>query len=423
MSYCHIFIIKTKILLSSHHPFFSLTLYNSPLHFTRKIMKIVKVLLGLLLSIHLLWSNQLNYDKGLHYYESKQYKKAFTLILADAKQGHKSSQYRLAHMYEKGLGIPINYKKSMYWYKQSASHYAHVVKETEERTTDYTQTTSLKNTQITDNSQGIQVERMTEKEEKPRSFTTAMKAQFGMENFERGNEFLLNKMDTGTKETEKVLHSFIKGSIFGLQAYNTNYILPFSYAKNKPKYHNSLLNSNNPIFGDINYDKNTEVEFQISLKKQLTYNLFGWNEYIYAAYTQKVWWQLYANSAPFRETNYAPEIFLAVPTSQEIDDALGLKLVNFGFIHESNGQDGYRSRSWNRLYVTGQWQWNNLFVKTRVWYRLPEDRKPDSYYNGSNISIQEANDPGDDNPNIIDYMGYGDIKLNYLWEIISLVFS
>ena len=383
-------------------------------------MKSYKVLLLLLLNIHLLWGNTSTYSQGLHYYESKQYTKAFQLIATDARQGHKASQYRLAHMYENGLGTTIDYKKSMYWYKQAASHYAAVVEEKEDRTLKTTKVASIKQQPSSSNFEKKSIQSTVlrenvgdEKSTKP--FYTSLKTQFGKESFERGNEFLLAKMDTDTKETKKILHTFIEGNIFGLQAYNTNYILPFSYAKNKPKYHNSLLNSNNAYFDNIFYDKNAEVEFQISLKKQLSYNLFGWNEYLYAAYTQKVWWQLYADSSPFRETNYAPEIFLAVPTSQSIDDAIGLKMLNFGFIHESNGQDGYRSRSWNRLYLTGQWQWSNLFLKTRIWYRLAEDRKPDTYYNGSNISIFEANDPGDDNPDILDYMGYGDIKLNYLW--------
>ncbi|HIC42873.1 MAG TPA: hypothetical protein EYO73_00835 [Sulfurimonas sp.] len=44
----------------------------------------------------------------------------------------------------------------------------------------------------------------------------------------------------------------------------------------------------------------------MSLKKQLSYNLLGMNDFISVAYTQKVWWQLYSDSGPFRETNYLP---------------------------------------------------------------------------------------------------------------------
>lgn len=374
----------------------------------------MKTVLGLLLSLQWLSANATNYEKGLGYYESGQYVKALKYISIDANNGHKASQYRLGEMYEKGLGTKIDYKASMYWYKQAAEHYAHVIEETDRRKTKHINVVSRKNKQYQQNLQNTKIVVLEKKEQY--SFVTALQKQLEKEQFERGNEFLSKKLDTDTVETGNLLHSYIHSDVFGLQAYHINYILPFSYAKDKPKYHNSLFNTNNSGFNNLQYYKNIEVEFQLSLKKQLSYNLFGWNEFIYAAYTQKVWWQLYAESAPFRETNYAPEIFLAVPTSQKIDDEIGLKMLNFGFIHESNGQEGYRSRSWNRLYLSGLWKWDNLFVNTRMWYRLPEDRKPDSYYNGTNISIFDANIDGDDNPDILDYMGYGDIKINYLWE-------
>ncbi len=134
---------------------------------------------------------------------------------------------------------------------------------------------------------------------------------------------------------------------------------------------------------------------------------------MYFGYTQKVWWQFYSGSAPFRETNYLPEIFVTVPSSQSLDDSLGLKAIKIGFVHESNGQEGYRSRSWNRLYATGMWQWGNLFLATRAWYRIPESEKEPGYYEGD-LGPDYANVNGDDNPDIEKYLGYGDIKIDYL---------
>ena len=368
-------------------------------------MQHFKVILGFLLSIQLLCAHTINDDKGLAYFESEQYTKAFKYILMDAKKGDKTSQYRLGEMYEKGLGTKVDYKASMYWYKQAASHYA-LNAEPKKRIETKVSTSSPK---VSDKELHI-------KDLSEDSFLSNFYAQFTKESFKSGNAFLLNKIDGNTSESQKMLSRFIGEDVFGLQAYKRNYFLPFSYVKDKPKYHNALINSSSPLFSTLTYDQNIEVEFQLSFKKQLTYNLFGLNEFIYAAYTQKVWWQLYSESAPFRETNYIPEVFLALPTSQEIDDKIGLKIVNFGFIHESNGQDGYRSRSWNRLYLAGFWKWDNLLLKARVWYRLPEKRKPDSYYNGTDVSIEQANAPGDDNPDILEYLGYGDIKLNYFWK-------
>jgi len=92
--------------------------------------------------------------------------------------------------------------------------------------------------------------------------------------------------------------------------YKVNYLLPLSYSKDSPTLgHNGLPDDQNT------YNENMEVVFQLSLKKQLSYNLFGWNEFIVAAYTQKVWWQLYDESGPFRETNYQPKIFRTTPTT------------------------------------------------------------------------------------------------------------
>ncbi len=72
--------------------------------------------------------------------------------------------------------------------------------------------------------------------------------------------------------------------------------------------------------------------------------------------------------------------------------------------HQSNGQAGILSRSWNRIVggivmTSGDLVWN-----ARVWWRIPEDEK------------QSPTDiAGDDNPNIEKYMGYGGLGL--LWKL------
>lgn len=342
-------------------------------------MGINKIVLGVLgLSVGLF----ANYSEGLKYYQAGEYDKAFPIVLEESKKGaNKAAQYRLAEMYEKGLGTKVDYKKSSFWYKAAASKYSFSApKKTTETDSDFMD--NLNSQLVSDNT---------------------LKA---------GNEFALGKVDTNTPETKSLMASLFDGDFFGLTPHKANYLLPLSYSKDKP-------NRVSPILGNtgLTYNENMEVVFQLSLKKQLSYNLFGWNEFIVAAYTQKVWWQLYDESGPFRETNYQPEIYMTVPTSQSLDDSIGLKAVKLGFIHESNGQEGYRSRSWNRLYADGVWQWDNLFLSTRVWYRIKEDAKPDWYYEQTEtdpLIIQQYSD-GDDNPDIEDYLGYGDIKLDYLY--------
>ncbi len=343
--------------------------------------------LGLyLLFTALLVADQKDYLKGMQHYQAKEYEKAFDIIFNEAQEDNRAAQYRLAEMYENGHGTQIDHDQAMYWYKLSSAKYAYIEED-----------------KLVDNN---------------RSYLSHIGEQFGNESIERGNEYLLAKLDTRTTETKALIKSINDDGFFGLQPYQTNFFLPISYGKNKPPRVSSAVHPNNIPIGSENqfmYDKNLEAEFQLSLKKQLSYDLFGMDEFIYFAYTQKVWWQIYALSAPFRETNYLPEVFVSFPTSQAVDHTTGLKAVKVGFIHESNGQEGYRSRSWNRLYLTGMWQWGNLFMATRAWYRLTEEEKPDGYYDGS-LGLSGANEAGDDNPDIHNYLGYGDIKFDYLYK-------
>ncbi|WP_309496936.1 phospholipase A [Sulfurovum sp.] len=356
-------------------------------------MGLNKIVLGVLILSVGLFASLESYSQGLKYYEEGKYAKAFPIVLKESKKGtNKAAQYRLAEMYEKGLGTKVNYKESTFWYKSAASKYAYA-------TTKKAIASKKEDTTEPDFADKLNTQIATDDKQKA------------------GNEFALSKIDTNTPETKALAASIFDGDFFGLTPYRVNYILPISYSKDKPRRVSPNLGYNGLPDEHNTYNKNAEVAFQLSLKKDLSYDLFGWNEFITAAYTQKVWWQLYDESGPFRETNYQPEIFMTIPTSKSIDDTTGLKVVKLGFIHESNGQEGYQSRSWNRLYADGIWQWDNLFLSTRVWYRIKEDAKPDWYYEQTETNpliIQEYSD-GDDNPDIEDYLGYGDIKLNYLY--------
>lgn len=326
------------------------------------------------------------------YFNEKQYKKALPLLENEAIKGIKPSLYRLAYMYQNGLGVKVDYQKAAFWFQQAASEYS------------YTLTMD------------------SEKKKERKSFFESLNDQMNPETNKEGNAYSLRKMDTNTPETHKLVNSILGGDFFGLHPYETNYLLPIGYSTHKyPRISQSThVNNYTPQEKEAyrDYDQNIEAEFQISLTKMLTYNLFGWHEYFNFAYTQKVWWQIYGDSAPFRETNYSPEIFLGVPLSGTINDTYGLKVAKIGFLHESNSQDGYRSRSWNRIYLAGLWQWNNLFLSTRVWSRLSEKKKYDGYYDGAvnpSTGDYEPNYKGDDNPDIQNYLGYGDVKLKYLY--------
>lgn len=168
--------------------------------------------------------------------------------------------------------------------------------------------------------------------------------------------------------------------VFDIAPYKTNYLLPATYD------HASHSDTR----------KQVETKFQLSLQKNLVDNLLGFHETFAIGYTQTSWWQTADNSAPFRETNYQPEIFMVMP---HFDSESFIKAYQIGLLHESNGRDIPQSRSWNRLYAKTFLQLGGLIASPRVWYRIPEDALDD------------------DNPNIEEYLGYGDLELLYPWGV------
>jgi phospholipase A1/A2 len=191
---------------------------------------------------------------------------------------------------------------------------------------------------------------------------------------------------------------------FALAAYKQNYILPYSY-----------VTEQNPIYNAAGLEVNhEEAKFQFSFRFPLSSReLFVKGDSLDIGYTQVSFWQLYNSaSAPFRETNYDPEIFYTRPLNfrpRGADTAL-----RFGLEHESNGRgivNGYSlSRSWNRVYAKLIYAKDDYVIAFRPWYRIPERAKTSPTDSG-----------GDDNPDIEKYMGYFD--LTGAWQIKSFEFS
>ena len=151
-------------------------------------------------------------------------------------------------------------------------------------------------------------------------------------------------------------------------------------------------------YADEFHGSETELIFQLSGK----WRVFGSDFYI--AYTQKSFWQFVNSekSSPFRETNYDPEVFYR----WEPGPAFKHWAMDVGVEHESNGQPFSdpvnNSRSWNRVYLAPfQARGRHLFY-AKFWYRLPEG-------NPSSLTNQD----GDDNPDITDYLGYGDLTYSH----------
>lgn len=137
----------------------------------------------------------------------------------------------------------------------------------------------------------------------------------------------------------------------------------------------------------------SEMMFQLSIKAPIWQNMFGSNIDGYFGFTTKSYWQLFNDdfSAPFRETNYQPELFIRKVNSPGSGfDIFGWDL---GVNHESNGRSEPLSRSWNRVMGRLGLQVTNEFtLAARAWWRIPEDEEDD------------------DNPKMYRYYGYGDVR-------------
>lgn len=183
-----------------------------------------------------------------------------------------------------------------------------------------------------------------------------------------------------------------------MTAHKHNFILPVSYTTgiNEEIYRENDV----PLREGL---QPAEVKFQISLKSQLNEtDLFLKDDSLSLGITLEAWWQLYSSdlSSPFRETNYQPEIFYMLPLLW--GPFGGNTALVLGLEHQSNGQVQGLSRSWNRLYTTLIYERGPLVASIRPWYRLPEKSK------------DNPDDPdGDDNPDILDFMGHGELGVSW----------
>jgi phospholipase A1 len=189
---------------------------------------------------------------------------------------------------------------------------------------------------------------------------------------------------------------------------DTNILKPFTLMAHNPNYillaaHNFQGWSSEEFEGAFNEDSidfdDTEAQFQLSIKTPLAINMFDTGVDIFAAYTVRSFWQVYNHdiSSPFRETNHEPETWLQMRPEWGF---LGFKnMVNvLGISHQSNGKAGSLSRSWNRVYAGFGFERGNFAFLIKPWIRIQEDFETD------------------DNPDITDYMGHGEIGMAYKYK-------
>lgn len=210
--------------------------------------------------------------------------------------------------------------------------------------------------------------------------------------------------DTHVKLVEQRMHQDRQNVLqpFTLMAHKPNYLILGGY--NASSYNTEHYQQQYDL-DSLNLD-NVEAKFQISIKFPLLVNLFDNTMDIYAAYTNRSFWQVYNSdiSSPFRETNHEPEAWVQFHPGWEF---LGFTNTwnSFGINHQSNGQGGYLSRSWNRIFAWLTVERGNLAMSVKPWYRIPEESEED------------------DNPDITDYMGHYELSASYKWgnHVFSLL--
>jgi len=201
-----------------------------------------------------------------------------------------------------------------------------------------------------------------------------------------------NNADTQLLKRRMTMEALNRSNRFMLTPHKRNYFLPISY-NDEPNSEPYATAENIP--DGLTDLSNAEAEFQFSIKILLRENIFGDNGHLYLGYTNHALWQLYndSDSAPFRESEHQPELILSFINDWKF---FGFRnVLNEGIInHQSNGQGGLLSRSWNRIMFNSVFERGNFVFALTPWYRLPE--KAQEY----------PGDPkGDDNPDISDYMG------------------
>jgi outer membrane phospholipase A len=145
-----------------------------------------------------------------------------------------------------------------------------------------------------------------------------------------------------------------------------------------------------------------ESKFQLSLKYRL-FNPGGWMAAkaawlsgFHLGYTQRSVWDLDANSKPFDDTSYMPELFYLLPKIELNSARISAFGIQAGFQHESNGKGGEDSRSTNYLYLKPV-----MAIYLMGAYHLEIAPKLFTYVNNDD----------DTNGDLADYRGYVDLEV------------
>lgn len=187
-----------------------------------------------------------------------------------------------------------------------------------------------------------------------------------------------------------------KRGIFNFVGYQPNYVLPLHYTNriNRAPQSPTQVAVQQPDY------RREEAKFQLSLRTKLAQDVPVIGGDLWVAFTQQALWQIYngADSKPFRNTDYQPEVIYLLPTAKGLRDLpFGWRwsYTQFALAHQSNGQSDPLSRSWNRVYLGAGFERGDFSFTARYNQRLNEDIATDN------------------NPDLVSYRGRGEFQLTW----------
>jgi phospholipase A1 len=209
---------------------------------------------------------------------------------------------------------------------------------------------------------------------------------------------------SGTRDPIAVQPSFLeerwelrpadKLGIFNLRPHRPIYgLMHWTSDKNaRPESPTRAFDIDRPVDLD-----SAEGKIQLSFKTKLAEGLLGTASDLWFGYTQVSYWQVgnRRESSPFRETNYEPEAMLIFPVDWGIG-GLRMRFVGLTLNHQSNGQGGAFSRSWNRLIGEAAAEYGPWSFHVRPWAR-----------------VFASSGDRNDNPDIEDFAGRGEVSVSW----------
>lgn len=207
----------------------------------------------------------------------------------------------------------------------------------------------------------------------------------GIVSCEPEKEEIVNKAPVKTMLEQKTHEQNQTAKYPGIvNLYRPNYVLPYYYT-GRPYY--AIYNNETPNNQSVMKE---ELKAQISLLVPIARHLINNKPLsLNFAYTQLMYWQVYAKSQYFRETNYEPELFIENFFNPYFGGQIGVD-------HQSNGRGGVLERSWNRGFLQLQFSGAHWLAHIKGWGLIDETDSSDLH-----------------NPDIAHFLGYDNVLFSY----------